>query len=109
MSRFYSVLFLILLSASLFSQADEGDGFHKNFKIEELPRILLNELNRFRVEKGLDTLEMNEMMQFAAEISAQNMGNSGKDKIDAKSTGKCLKKAGATKRGEEITMKANIF
>jgi hypothetical protein len=109
MSRIYSVLFLFLLSSSLFSQADEGDGFHKNFKIDELPRILLNELNRFRLEKGLDTLEMNEMMSFASEISAQNMGNTGKDKVDAKSTGKCLKKAGATKRGEEITMKANIF
>ncbi|MBK9284189.1 MAG: hypothetical protein IPM51_07685 [Sphingobacteriaceae bacterium] len=111
--RKISLLFLFVFAswychAQKLSVEDEHS-FHKYFKIDELPRLLVNELNRFRISKGLDTVEVNEMMDYAAEMSAYKMGNSGKDKVDSKNTQKFLKKAGATKRGEEIAMKANVF
>ncbi len=48
------------------------------------------------------------MMNEAAALSSEDMASDGKDKIEASSTKKNLKKVGATKRGEEITMKAPI-
>ncbi len=101
---------LILFTSVLFSQKnkyEEGLG-DDNFKIEQLPRIILNELNRFRLNKGLDTLEMSDMLSFSAELSSFKMASTGKDKVEPALTAKNLKKAGATKRGEEIAMKAPV-
>lgn len=87
---------------------NKEEAVDQNFKIDELPRVILKELNRFRQSKGLDTLEMSEMLVYASELSTDKMASSKKDKIEVKTTLKNLKKSGATKRGEEITMKAPI-
>ncbi|MGZ4100133.1 MAG: CAP domain-containing protein, partial [Bacteroidia bacterium] len=111
MKRIIIFSLLILISFSVFSQKKgkkKDEVPDENFKIETLPRVILNELNRFRVSKGLDTLEMSEMLVFSSELSTDKMVSSKKDKIEVKTTLKNLKKAGATKRGEEITMKAPI-
>lgn len=110
MKRILLFLIISFLSLKLLAQVsskkvDMGDD---SFKLEELPRVLLKEINRFRISKGLDTLEMSEMLQFSAQLSAEKMADSGKDKIKPKTTLKNLKKAGATKRGEELTMKAAV-
>jgi uncharacterized protein YkwD/outer membrane protein OmpA-like peptidoglycan-associated protein len=110
MKRILLFLFISFLSLNFFSQVSSanlpmGEG---NFKIEDLPKVILKELNRFRVSKGLDTLEMSEMLQFSAQLSADKMADAGKDKIEPKTTLKNLKNAGATKRGEELTMKAAV-
>ncbi|MCW3077706.1 MAG: hypothetical protein JWO32_2315 [Bacteroidetes bacterium] len=110
MKHFIFIGLFLSLSLSVFSQkkgkktavADE------NFKIDDLPGVLLKELNSFRLSKGLDTLEMSEMLVYSSQLSTDKMASSKKDKIEAKTTFKNLKKAGATKRGEEITMKAPI-
>lgn len=103
------VCFTLLTFTGAFSQKKKNKTISdENFKLEELPRVILKELNRFRQSKGLDTLEMSEMLQFSGELSAEKMADSGKDKIEPKQTQKNLKKAGATKRGEEITMKAPV-
>ncbi len=80
----------------------------ENFKMDSLPILLLKELNRWRLEKGLDTLELNERLTYASGMSAEKMAGLEKDKIELKTTQKHLKIAGATKRGEELTMKAAI-
>ncbi len=111
MKRFLLLLFVAFLSLNFSAQVSTTQmamGTDDNFNIEELPRVILKELNRFRKSKGLDSLEMSEMLQFSAQLSADKMGSSGKDKIEVKTTQKNLKKAGATKRGEELTMKAAI-
>jgi len=110
MRRIIYALVFILLSFSFYSQKKDKKEEVKqdNFKLEDLPKIILKELNRFRLSKGLDTLEMSEMLVFSSELSAQTMATSQKDKVDPKTTLKNLKKAGATKRGEEITMKAPV-
>ena len=109
MKKIILPFFLILLCSNLFAQKKNKKTISdENFKLQELPRVILKELNRFRVSKGLDTLEMSDMLQNSGELSAEKMASSGKDKIDSKQTLKHLKKAGATKRGEEITMKAPV-
>ncbi len=104
---FLPFLFLIMCT-NLFSQKNKKTNSNQNFKVDELSKALLKELNRFRIEKGLDTLEMSEMLQFSGDLSTDIMVDKTKDKIEPKQTLKHLKKAGATKRGEEITMKAAI-
>ncbi len=100
---------LLIQSVSFFGQkSKKGIDSDGNFKIDSLPNILLRELNRFRAEKGLDKLEFIPMLNEAAFISADNMADRGKDKVEPKETKKNLKKVGATSRGEEITMKAPI-
>ncbi|MES2680656.1 MAG: CAP domain-containing protein [Bacteroidota bacterium] len=107
-----SCLFLIVIlsfSSALFSQPNEKhliDDDH--FKLDSLPGIILQELNRFRVSRGLDTLQVSEMLVAAAELSSEKMSESNNDKVDRLTTLKHLKTAGATKRGEEVTMKAQI-
>lgn len=105
----YTFLLFIALSFSCFAQKNKKKPIDDtNFKLDSLPHILLRELNRFRAEKGLDRLEFNTMMNEAAALSSEDMASDGKDKIEASSTKSNLRKVGATKRGEEITMKAPI-
>src|SRR5262249_14658722 len=78
------------------------------FRAERFPRVILNELNRFRISKGLDTLEMTEFLLGAAEMSSQDMADSESEKIKPQSTAKYLKIIKATKRGEELSMKGVI-
>lgn len=105
----YIFLLFITLSLSGFAQKNKKKAIDDtNFKIDSLPNILLRELNRYRAEKGLDRLEFNTMMNEAAALSSEKMASVGKDKIEPASTKKNLKKVGATKKGEEVTMKAPI-
>jgi hypothetical protein len=105
----YTFLLFIVLGFSGFAQKNKKKPIDDtNFKIDSLPHLLLRELNRFRAEKGLDRLEFNTLMNEAAALSSENMASSGKDKIEPASTKKNLKKVGATKRGEEVSMKAPI-
>jgi hypothetical protein len=105
----YSFLLFIALSFSCFAQKNKKKPIDDtNFKIDSLPHILLRELNRFRAEKGLDRLEFTTLMNEAAALSSEDMASDGKDKIEVSSTKSNLRKVGATKRGEEITMKAPI-
>ena len=105
----YFYLVLVLLSFNSFAQKDKKKAFNdENFKLDSLPNVILRELNRFRTEKGLDRLEFSDMLNEAAYASADDMAGTGKDKVELNDTKRNLKKAGATKRGEEVTMKAPI-
>ena len=109
MKRFLPIFLLLFVCFLSFGQKKAKKVLQDpNFKPDSLPTVILKELNRFRTEKGLDTLQMSEMLQFAGDISADQMSYLGKDKVDPKQTKRNLKKAGATKRGEEITMKASL-
>lgn len=106
MNRYIVSLMVVLLSLCSFSQENSGDD--KGFRSENLPKVLLRELNRFRISKGLDTLEMSEMLQSAAEMSSQDMADNDSEKTDRKNALKYLKFVGATQKGEELTMKGVI-
>lgn len=107
MKKYILLVIIISFVTPLLSQKSQVVN-DENFKLEDLPVIILKELNRFRMSKGLDTLEMSPMLHDAGEYSSEKMADSGKDKIEPKTTQKNLKKVGATKRGEELTMKAPV-
>lgn len=111
MKKYFLFVFLVISPFLAYPQkagAKKNAIADENFKIDSLPYVVLKELNRWRLSKGLDTLEMNAMLEYSAGMSAERMAGLEKDKIELKTTQKHLKKAGATKRGEEITMKAAI-
>jgi hypothetical protein len=100
MKRYTITLVIGILSLSAFPQG--------KFRSDDLPKVLLRELNRFRLSKGLDTLEISEMLQAAAEMSAQDMADNDSEKTNRKNALKYLKTVGATQQGEELTMKGVI-
>lgn len=108
MKRVLTHILLLLSLAAVGQKKNKQALSDANFKPDSLPRAILKELNRFRTSKGLDTLQMSEMLQFAADVSAEQMSYIGKDKVETKVTRRNLKKVGATRRGEEITMKSSL-
>lgn len=79
-----------------------------NFNLDELPRLLVTELNKFRIKNGLDTFEVNQILISAAEIDADKMAGSGQVKVDPLKVKKNLIKAGGTNKGEEVAMNAPV-
>jgi hypothetical protein len=79
-----------------------------NFNIDELPNILVRELNKFRIKNGLDTFEVNQVLVDASAIDGNKFAKSGTAKVDPEKVKKNLVKAGGTKKGEEVTMLAPV-
>lgn len=79
-----------------------------NFNIDELPGILIRELNQFRMKNGLDTFEVNQVLIDAASFDAKSFAKSGNVKVDPEKVKKNLIKAGGTKKGEELAMLAPV-
>lgn len=107
-TAFFLGIILFFQMTAVSQSKEQASIIDENFKFDSLPKIIFKELNRFRISKGLDTLIMSEMLQLAGDFSAEQMSSSENDKVETKATLKNLKKSGATKRGEEITMKASI-
>ncbi len=97
----------LAFTISVFTSFSQALGEEK-FRSDNLPKVLLRELNRFRLSKGLDTLEMIEMLQAAAEMSAQDQADNESEKTTRKNSLNYLKVVGATQKGEELTMKAVV-
>jgi outer membrane protein OmpA-like peptidoglycan-associated protein len=89
--------FVILFSITV-AQAQE------NFNIDDLPNILVRELNKFRLKNGLDTFEVNQVLIDAAAIDCNKFAKAGVAKVDPEKVKKNLVKAGGTQKGEEVTM-----
>ncbi len=79
-----------------------------NFNIDELPSVLVRELNKFRIKNGLDTFEVNQVLIDAAGIDTKKFAKAGVAKVDPEKVKKNLVKAGGTKKGEEVTMLAPV-
>ncbi|MBC7696356.1 MAG: hypothetical protein H7141_13020 [Burkholderiales bacterium] len=93
--------FIFLFFASIIQAQD-------NFNIDELPNILVRELNKFRMKNGLDTFELNQVLIDAAAMDAKSFAKSGNVKVDPEKVKKNLVKAGGTKKGEELAMLAPV-
>jgi outer membrane protein OmpA-like peptidoglycan-associated protein len=100
MKSFLFSITLICLSLSFKAQ--------DNFNIDELPNLLVRELNKFRILNGLDTFEVNQVLISAAGIDAKKMSSSGQVKVEPEKVKKNLVKAGGTNKGEEVAMNAPI-
>ncbi|MCD6018377.1 MAG: hypothetical protein K0S53_1498 [Bacteroidetes bacterium] len=92
------LLSFVLLFFAIVTQAQD------NFNMDELPGILVRELNSFRMKNGLDTFEVNQVLIDAAAIDAKAFAKSGVAKVDQEKVKKNLVKAGGTKKGEEVAM-----
>lgn len=93
----FSLLFAVTLT-----QAQD------NFNIDDLPNILVRELNKFRLKNGLDTFEVNQVLIDASAMDAKAFAKSGAAKVDPEKVKKNLVKAGGTKKGEEVAMLAPV-
>jgi uncharacterized protein YkwD len=101
MIRFFSIILVVLfLPYSLPAQAPVPG----SFDYPAFNSLLLKGINQFRLENNLDTLEINSVLQGAAEISSSYMaGNESADpKSLQKTTPKNIKKAGGSTKGEEV-------
>ncbi len=96
------LLCLTFLFSVIVTQAQD------DFNIEELPNILVRELNKFRIKNGLDTFEVNQVLVDAAAIDCKSFSNSGIAKVDPEKVKKNLVKVGGTKKGEEVAMLAPV-
>src|ERR1700752_1262746 len=97
--------FFLLGSLILFSFITKAQD---NFNIEDLPKILVHELNNFRAKNGLDTFEVNQVLVDAAGMDGKTMSKAGNVKVDQEKVKKNLVKAGGTKKGEELAMNAPV-
>lgn len=92
------LLSFVVLFFAIVTQAQD------NFNMNELPGILIRELNSFRMKNGLDTFEVNQVLIDAAAIDAKAFAKSAVAKVDPEKVKKNLVKAGGTKKGEEVAM-----
>lgn len=106
MARHFLVLLCIHLICN--SKAQQSSGSEEGFSTSELPNVLLKELNRFRLSKGLDTLETLRMLQAAAEMSSMDLMDNESEKTERKNTLNYLVAINASQKGEELTMKAVV-
>ncbi len=100
MSKF--LVFISFLALAFTSKAQD------NFNIDDLPKLLVHELNLFRAKNGLDTFEVNQVLVDAAAIDSKNLVKSPQVKVDQEKVKKNLVKAGGTKKGEEVAMLAPV-
>lgn len=106
MKKIVSLLFICFSVQAVVAQSNKQPITDAMY--EDLPKVLLSELNRFRKEKGLDTLEMSAVLTEAAVLTAESYEGGGQPKSDPKKTKKNLKKVGATNKGEELVMNAPV-
>jgi len=106
MKKYFALLLCSFFVLSLTAQKKDKDKNEDTF--QKLPQTLLVEINKFRKSKGLDSLEMNDMLKNAAMLSAAKFDDGGQAKVDVAKTKKNLKKVGATSKGEECLMSAPV-
>lgn len=98
----YLYIALILLSAINCSVGQI------RFKVDDMQRLLLDEINRFRKERGLETLESVTVLKNAAQMSATDMADEESEKTSPEISVKYLQAAGATVKGSELTGKSVV-
>ncbi|HRD40269.1 MAG TPA: hypothetical protein PLC65_16700, partial [Bacteroidia bacterium] len=84
MKKFLIILFFAFACNLVIAQKNKQPITDAMF--EDLPKVLLTEINRFRKEKGLDTLEYSQMLSEAAASSVESFEGGGQPKVDPKKT-----------------------
>lgn len=106
MRRFTLLLLASIVLSGTYAQKKKGETQPADFDLTRLNQLLLNGLNKFRTNNGLDTFEVQELMQSASALSSMKMAED--EKADAKAlvntTPKNLKKSGGSGKGEELVI-----
>ncbi|MEO8761404.1 MAG: hypothetical protein ABI388_08525, partial [Bacteroidia bacterium] len=102
----YIYILFLLATQITWAQQNKNKVKSSSYNYDTLNKIIINGLNKFRNEHGLDSLQSQEILVNAAVLSSTQMADD--EKINpqglAKTTPKYLKKAGATKKGEELAV-----
>lgn len=102
---------LLVLVSIFFSEAaaqknKKEEPSNSSFDFALLNKTVMVGLNKFRKENGLDTLDNEELLEKASQLSSAQMAEAGK--ADAKglvnTTPKNLKKSGGSGKGEEMVI-----
>ncbi|MFN6037161.1 MAG: hypothetical protein ACK452_01740, partial [Bacteroidota bacterium] len=65
---------LILLNIGLvFTQTKKESTNTQEFPSEELFKLLITSVNKYRINNGIDTLDVNELLSKAADLSSKAM------------------------------------
>lgn len=80
---------------------------------DQVVKLIIQGLNKFRIENSIDTLEYNEVLGQAADIQAQDMAKNGKATLENskgkyKTTAKRVIAVGGTKNAEELVFATNV-
>lgn len=97
-----SIYILCFILSSIFLQSQN------NFNIDDLPKVLVHELNKFRLANNLDTFEVNPILIEAASLDADDFSDDGKVKVDQKAAKRNLVRSGGTNKGEELAILAPV-
>jgi len=99
-------LFLCFVLPAALAQKNKKEKAPSDFDFAQLNKLVLTGLNKFRAENGLDTVDVQEILEKAAGLSAIKMAKD--QKADAKglasTTPRNLKKSGGSGKGEEIVI-----
>ncbi len=105
------ILFLLvsgIFSNTSYAQKNKSEESTSDFNKEEFYTHLLHQINLFRASKGVDSLELNDILKKAADISTTNMSKENRAdlKNGGKTTAQRLTKAGGTNKAEECVVKS---
>ncbi|MFL5752923.1 MAG: hypothetical protein ACJ76F_05910 [Bacteroidia bacterium] len=107
-----TLIIFIFSSVSAFAQKNKKtETTSMDFNSEEFNRLLLHELNKFRVTNGLDSFDLDEtVLVKAAGSSAAEMAKNEKAdaNLSVKTIPKRIKKAGGTTKGQELVIASPI-
>ncbi len=112
--RIISILFITLIAVHVTAQNSPLDKEVKNdFDIETTAKLVLDELNRVRIENGIDSLAYNDMLAKASTIQAEYIAKQGKANLENskgkyKTTAKRVISIGGTRNAEEIVLTVPI-
>ncbi|MBC7865149.1 MAG: hypothetical protein IAF38_19400 [Bacteroidia bacterium] len=98
------ILCFLLISAFAFGQKDKKKPEPgSEFPAEELFKLLRTGINQYRAKASVDSMDNNEILAKAAEMSATSMAKDGKADPNSggKSPGEKLNKSGGTKKADE--------
>lgn len=111
----FSFIFLLV---ALFSFGQKKDNkkpapTRNEVNTDQVTRLIIQGLNKFRTENSIDTLEYNDVLGQAADIQAQDMAKNGKATLENskgkyKTTAKRVVAVGGTVNAEELVFSTNV-
>jgi uncharacterized protein YkwD len=104
--RNYLLVFILFLTQTLFAQRSLNHDGVSAYDYDSLNYFIVNGINKFRIDNGLDSIQRNETLAKAAVASSSFMAKNSNLGIKdlPKTTPKNLKKAGATAHGQELVI-----
>lgn len=108
------ILIIALTACTTFAQKSPlNKEVQSDFDIDNTIKMIVDELNRVRIESGVDSVIFNEMLAKASAIQAEHIAEKGKADLENpsgkhKTTAKRVISVGGTKNAEELVLSVAI-